>query len=580
MEKFIIKIAALIILLFCLTTVTNAADLRFTPATGSYKIGDVFSVSVLVASTDKAVNAIQSNISFPTDKLTLVSLVKVSQGIGLWVQEPTFSNTNGTASFEGIILNPGYQGVGTNLITLTFRAKAEGNAGLKFSQGAVLANDGLGTNVLTNLGTANFVIGPTPGLLTTPVPVTPTAPIAGTLPSAIVIKSDTHAEPDNWYANSDPEFNWSLPRDVLAVRLLYDRNAASQPSVFYDYRLTEKALPDVKDGAYYFHAQARNAAGWGPVSHFRFQIDTLKPETFEFEEIPRSDNSEAFVRFSLSASDSGSGIKEYEIKVGDGEAIIIPAQIDVENGSKTIYQADNLPSGKHTIIARAIDFAGNYLTDYLDIEVESINPPLFTEYPSRIAADEVATIKGRTYLNSEVTIYYGRNAEREIEQKVTSDDNGEFAFSFDAKSLKNGVYLFSGIVTKQNGVKSLRSDPVIIVVERSWLNRVSNWTVNFLTLFIPMLALLLILILLILSSWRQARRYKYHVRKEVGEAQTTLEKAFDILREDLQEHLKILEKTKIARALTDEETKIMHRLKSDLNEAEKLVRKEIKDIAP
>lgn len=580
MEKFILKVATFTLLLFCLTTVTNAADLRFTPVSGSYKIGDVFSVSVLVSSSDKAVNAIQSNIIFPVDKLTLVSLAKVSQGIGLWVQEPTFSNTNGTASFEGIILNPGYQGAGANLVTLTFRAKAEGNASLKFSQGAVLANDGLGTNVLTNLGTANFVIGPTPALLTTPVPVAPTVPISASLPSAINVKSSTHPEPDSWYANSDPEFNWSLPKDVTAVRLLYDKYPSSQPSVFYNYRLAEKSLSDVKDGSYYFHAQARNSAGWGPVSHFRFQIDTAKPESFEFEEIPRSDNSETSLRFSLKASDNGSGIKEYEIKVGDDESIIIPAQVGDEGSGETIYQADNMPSGKHTIIARAIDFAGNYLTDYLDIEVESINPPLFTEYPSRIAADEVATIKGRTYLNSEVTIYYGRNAEQEVEQKITSDDSGEFAFSFDAKSLKNGVYLFSGIVTKPEGAKSLRSDPIIIVVERSWLNRVSNWTVNFLVLFIPMLALLLILILLILSSWRQAKRYKYQVRKEVGEAQTTLEKAFDILREDLQEHLKTLEKTKISRALTDEETRIMHRLKSDLNEAEKLVKKEIKDIAP
>lgn len=558
----------------------TAANLNFSPSSGNYKIGDVFSVSVSVASPDKAINAVQANVKFPIDKLTLVSLAKVAGTIGLWVQEPTFSNTTGSASFEGIILNPGYQGVGANAITLTFRAKAEGNASLTFSQGAVLANDGLGTNVLTNLGTANIIIGPTPGLATTPVLVTPLTPVSASLPSAITIKSTTHPEPNNWYANNIPEFNWSLPSDVTAVRLLYDKYPSSQPTVLYDYRIKEKKLVSVKDGAYYFHAQARNSAGWGPVTHFRFQIDTAKPDAFAFTEIPRVDLGEASVRFSLSASDLGSGIKEYEIKIDDGEPLIIPVAVGEAEATTTIYQADNLASGNHTAIARVFDQAGNYLTDYVNFQIESINPPLFTEYPARIAADEVATLKGRTYLNSSVTIFYGRNSDKEIEQKVTSDDNGEFVFSLDASALKNGVYLFSALVEKASGVKSERSNPIIIVVERSWLNRVSNWTVNFLTLFIPMLALLLILILLILSSWRQAKRYRYRVQKEVGEAESTLERAFEILHEDLREHLKILEKTKIARALTAEETKIMQRLKDDLNEAEKLVMKEIKDIAP
>ncbi len=552
-----------------------AADLGLTPAAGSYQVGDVFPVTVFIASPDQAINAVQGSLNFPVDKLQVVNLTKAST-VGLWVAEPTFSNQTGTVNFEGVILNPGFRGGAGNVIVVNLRARAPGNASLAFSQAAVLANDGLGTNVLKNLGVSHIAIGPTAGTATTPAPV-PTVPLPlnVAVPLPVAISSPTHPESDKWYADPNPTFNWELGRDITAVRLLYDKYPTSQPSVLYAPAITKKSLKDIKDGVYYFHVQARNTGGWGAVSHFRFQIDTEKPTSFELAELAGSDSFDPRPTFSLTGSDALSGLGTFELKVGDREPIIVPAAL----ATATVYSLPALEPGSQTLIARALDRAGNYLTDYLNFVVESLLPPTITDYPARIAADQVVTLKGETYPEAEVTIWYGRTDGETIAETVMSDAVGQFVFSYDASQLKNGVYLFSAGVKRSDGLTSPRSTPVITVVERSWLDRVSGWTVNFLTLFVPLVALLIILILLVLSTYRRLARYRYHVKKEVREAEDTLARAFDLLREDLRDHLSGLEKAKTLRALTAEETKIMTRMKNDLNEAEKIVRKEIKDIS-
>lgn len=68
------------------------------------------------------------------------------------------------------------------------------------------------------------------------------------------------------------------------------------------------------------------------------------------------------------------------------------------------------------------------------------------------------------------------------------------------------------------------------------------------------------------------------MRKEIREAESALHKAFDVLKEDIRDQVKLLEKTRTKRQLTEEEEKIIKQLRKDLDDAEKFVRKEIEDI--
>ena len=58
-----------------------------------------------------------------------------------------------------------------------------------------------------------------------------------------------------------------------------------------------------------------------------------------------------------------------------------------------------------------------------------------------------------------------------------------------------------------------------------------------------------------------------------------LHQAFNYIRDDLQEQVKLIEKTKGKRKLTLLENKIMRKLRTDLTETEKYLKKDIKDIS-
>jgi hypothetical protein len=151
---------------------TFAAGLSFSPLSGSYNVGDTIETRIVLSSSDQSANAVSATISFPKDLLTLSSISKNNSIISLWPTEPSYSNVSGTADMEGIILG-GYQGKNGTILLLSFKAKAAGNATIKFTTSSILANDGLGSNILSTTDKASFNITLLKG-------TTPTAPAAST----------------------------------------------------------------------------------------------------------------------------------------------------------------------------------------------------------------------------------------------------------------------------------------------------------------------------------------------------------------------------------------------------------------
>lgn len=180
----ILRVATFFILVLFIHTTASAATLSLSPSGGTYTVGKTISVRVAVGSGGQSINAISGSVIFSTDTLTLTSISK-SGIVNLWAQDPTFSNSGGTASFQGVVLN-GYTGGGGTVVTLNFKAKAEGTATVSISNSgsSVLLNDGNGTNVLSGTNGASFTI--TAG--STAKPVEPTKPVTRpTQPSEPVV---------------------------------------------------------------------------------------------------------------------------------------------------------------------------------------------------------------------------------------------------------------------------------------------------------------------------------------------------------------------------------------------------------
>ena len=566
--KFIVSLVLAAAIFAALPAVASAANVYFSPSSGSYAVGSTHTLAVYVSSADQTMNAASGVISFPSDKLEVVSLSKTGSIFSLWVQEPSFSNSAGTVNFEGIALNPGFTGASGKLITVSFRVKAAGTAILNFSSGSVLANDGQGTNILSSLGNAQFSLGGAaqPGA---PEAETPSA-VIGT-PAAPQISSPTHPDPNKWYAVNDAKFTWPLSSGVTGVRLLVGKIPNAIPTVTYIPAVNSRELPDLADGIWYFHVRLQNNAGWGAVSHFRFQVDTEKPSRFDIREIERKDPTDPRVKFVFDSRDETSGVDYYEVQIDDGSP-----RVWQDDGSG-VFETPALGPGKHTLIAKVFDKAGNSLANSAEFTIEALASPTIIDYPQTLASGEVLIVKGTTYPNAQVVIWLQKEKDEPQSQIVKSDDGGNFTFVAEEK-LKDDIYKLWAEVIDMRGARSKPTEKTTIVVEQPTILKIGTQAVTILTIVVPLVALIILLLALIWYGWHKFSSFRKKISKETKEAEQALRRAIKLLKENIEDQIKLLEKTKAKHQLTEEEDKIIKQLRKDLDDAEKFVGKEIEDI--
>lgn len=571
MRKKLNLVHLLLILFFLFSSFTpaNAATLFPSPNSGTYNIGNSFSVGVYVSSADQALNAVSGTLSFHNDQLEVTSLSKAGSIVSLWVQEPSFSNSVGTVSFEGIVLNPGFTGSSGKILTVNFKTKNGGAAPVTFSSGAILANDGLATNILSGLGSARYNIEVPVSGPAAPAGETP-SPITGT-PAAPNVTSQTHQNSDQWYNNNTPQFNWDVPTGVSAVRLLVGSKAQADPTVVYDPAINSRVLDKLDDGIWYFHVQLRSAAGWGGVTHFRFQVDTQNPEYFNISEIARQDLTDPVAKFLFESVDLTSGIDHFEIQIDDQESI---SWVDDESG---IYHTPVLEPGKHRLMAKAVDLAGNSVANFSEFEIKALDQPEIISYSQDLTTSERFRASGNTYPNSQVVFELQKSGEEAVILTADSDAEGKFDFVSE-ESLAEGKYTMRAKAVDARGAQSEWTDSVEVKVQKPAFWRIGSFAISVLSVVIPLIALVVMLILMLWFTWYKFRLLRQRVGKEVGEAEVALRQAFVSLKKNVATRIKLLEKTGAKRKLTKEEEKVIAQLRKDLDQAESVVAKEIKDI--
>ncbi|MFH1170797.1 MAG: cohesin domain-containing protein [Candidatus Vogelbacteria bacterium] len=546
------------------------ATLSLTPATGAYTVGAPFTATVVVTSSDKVANALSGVVTFPTNRLEVVSLNKNNSVITYWVNEPNYSNATGQIKFEGVVPNPGFSGVGKRVLAITFRPKIVGPVTLTFSEGSVLANDGQGTNILSGLANANY--GIVPVKLESPAREATTATTVIGAPGAPQVTSTTHPDPASWYNHSNPVFQWELASEITGVNILADHSPSTNPGTASDGRFsTYSYKKEVKDGAWYFHLRLRNAGGWGDITHFGFNIDTAPPTDLQIIPVERLDATDPIVAFTITASDQGSGLDRYEISM-DGEPAIIWS--DNENHR---FTTPVLKLGEHTLLVKVYDWAGNELAGSVNFSIAPLPAPKILEYPREIATGEIITLRGEALAGGLVTVSFKHPDGSETTRETRSDQVGRFVISVDEK-WPAGVYTATAMVKDNRGAESAPSEAVVLTLYLPALWQWGNALLRWLSLIIPILALLILLLFIILWSYYRLRRIKQAVRRESREATEALHKSFDFLREKSRDQLALLEKAKANRVLTKEETAIAENLKQSLNDVESYVRKEIVDI--
>src|SRR5438105_3909591 len=93
--KFVGVFAAVFLTWFFNPRSVSAAILSASPSTGTFTVGSTFDVSILIDTEHSSINAVEASLSFPPDKIQLVSPSSGKSLLGVWTLQPSVNNQTG-----------------------------------------------------------------------------------------------------------------------------------------------------------------------------------------------------------------------------------------------------------------------------------------------------------------------------------------------------------------------------------------------------------------------------------------------------------------------------------------------------
>ena len=228
---------------------------------------------------------------------------------------------------------PGFNELQGNVFELVFQPLISGRLIMRFGEETkILANDGLGTDVLRNSTDASFLI-------------------AEEGRSRVFIFSPSHPNITRWYNNRQLLFVW-VDFDSRKYSYVLDKKSDTKPNEEGLIDDTSASFEVPEDGLYYFHLLYKDKDGTSPVSHYPVRIDSTPPEA----PLINASASEAAVgdviRFDFSSKDELGGFhRAFYVKLRkDGVFFPTGRQLFVAFPKK----------GEHTVTVRVFDRANNY----------------------------------------------------------------------------------------------------------------------------------------------------------------------------------------------------------------------------
>lgn len=436
-----------------------AATLFIAPPSSEIGVGEKITVDIKIDSEGVSFNAAQAVLRFPKDTLEVVSFDKTGSAFSFWLEEPNFSNTDGVVSFTGGTPY-GVSGSSIQVLKIIFIAKGSGSGTITLSDAAITASDGSGTNVLSKTVDAAFVVvakKETPAI-PAPTSIVRAAVPTGKLPITPALKVPLYPDETKW-SNLSSQFNvsWELPSDVTGVSTALNTQpnfAPAKSEGLFD----NKNFAALSDGVWYLHVRFRNDIGWGPTAHYHLAVDTEPPLGFEIAivEGEATDNPTPTLQFKT--NDALSGLKEYQIRIGDGDLIKIPAA-DFSGDFKLPLQSP----GKRRVAVKAVDQADNGLENNVALEITPITSPTITFVTEELFSDEEKglTLKGTSLPNINVVLRVYRKEALVSDGIAHADAKGNWEFTFD-QAFKNGMYKGTAQAQDARGALSLivESQPI------------------------------------------------------------------------------------------------------------------------
>lgn len=241
------------------------------------------------------------------------------------------------------------------------------------------------------------------------------------------------------------------------------------------------------------------------------------------------------------------------VKPGSGTAFFKSGQILANDGQGTDI-TDNKNGATFSVVPAKE--RAKVIPEPVPPQIEEVPQPI----PSLEAPEIMLSMKygekaisgNSSYPNSQVLVTFTSRDGAKVFITGTTDNLGQFTLIV-PYSLKRGHYKVHAVVIKSDFTNSLDSNEITISVG-SIISDIS-WEIR-----LAILLLIAALIYLVVRSYqylKKNKKLKSFVRKEAQEAEEIVHKSFDLINEDIGNTKEV---------------------KKDLNEAERLITKEIKDI--
>jgi len=573
-----------------------AADLFLSPSTGDFIGEQKFDVSVKIRTGgEETLNAVQAQVGFDTNQLEVVSISKEGSAFNFWYQEPIFSNTTGKIDFTGGIVG-GVAGESLQAIKITFKLKIkEGTVSLNYvsDNSSIAANDGLGTNILSQLLGSTFKITPPPPPepvkpgIPTPPPVVPPptpqipAPVqierpvipAKKLPGTPEVEIALYPEPDKWYNKVAPFLvQWNLPEEVTAIATSLTKSpTATAKSPTSEGLFESKFLASLTDGINYLHVQFKNTQGWGPAANYRLAIDTQPPLNFTVtaKEGESTDNPQPTLTFV--SGDNISGIDRYQIK--------IPG-LDPISTTENSYKLPLLSPGKHRISVKAFDKAGNIAESIVEINTIPIASPeiLFFNKDVFIGMENLG-VKGKSLPNNKIIINIKKLTGETISSDTIDANNQGFWEAVLTPSLKSDTYYFEVTAQDARGALSLPVKSTFIKVRERPVFNIGSVEITAKMLLGGMIVVLILGFTAgVILIRKKTYKFKQRTADKIIVAERDLSGVFTNISGSLEKCLRVFDDRKITPREAMELQGHLKNLENSLDKMKKYLAEEIEEI--
>lgn len=296
-------------------------------------------IGIQITTGGEEINAAQASIKYDPTQIRIEDIIMDNSFCNQqFVIEKTIDNDNGVATIA-CIKEGGFSADKTLLAELLIQPLRLGETTLQFIDNtSVLANDGVGTNVLRKVtnGSYQFIATSSDNITN----------------NGVILFSYSHPNTTRWYNKKNVHVEWINFEDYKDFKFSFDQSPNTVPD---GRQTTNKTSVDFKvtdDGVYYFHLTPLSSKDAAKTTHLRILVDTTPPipVNIQMSATEIKTNDVLLLKF-IGVEDTMSGLqKNFYIQFDNGTWFPTVSTISIPF----------LEAGNHKISVRVFDNAGNF----------------------------------------------------------------------------------------------------------------------------------------------------------------------------------------------------------------------------